>query len=83
MRYAIDVEQTLTKDQILTNYLNITFFGEQAYGIEAASERYFSVHAKDLTLPQAATAGRHGAVAEHLRPDRAHGGRHGASATSS
>ncbi|MDH6108818.1 membrane peptidoglycan carboxypeptidase [Kitasatospora sp. MAP12-15] len=54
MRYAIDVEQTLTKDQILTNYLNITFFGEQAYGIEAASERYFSVHAKDLTLPQAA-----------------------------
>ncbi|MDH6133163.1 membrane peptidoglycan carboxypeptidase [Kitasatospora sp. MAA4] len=54
MRYAIDVEQTLTKDQILTNYLNITFFGEQAYGIEAASERYFSVHAKDLSLPQAA-----------------------------
>ncbi|MFE9421733.1 transglycosylase domain-containing protein [Kitasatospora sp. NPDC006697] len=54
MRYAIDVEKTLSKDQILTNYLNITFFGEQAYGIEAASERYFSVHAKDLTLPQAA-----------------------------
>ncbi|MET9365131.1 transglycosylase domain-containing protein [Streptomyces sp. NPDC006632] len=54
LRYAIELEQTLPKDQILTNYLNITFFGEQAYGIEAASERYFSVHAKDLTLPQAA-----------------------------
>ncbi|MGF1429904.1 transglycosylase domain-containing protein [Kitasatospora sp. LaBMicrA B282] len=54
MKYAIKVEQTLTKDQILTNYLNITFFGEQAYGIEAAAERYFSVHAKDLSLPQAA-----------------------------
>ncbi len=54
MKYAIKVEETLTKDQIITNYLNITFFGEQAYGIEAASERYFSVHAKDLTLPQAA-----------------------------
>ncbi|MCX4745502.1 transglycosylase domain-containing protein [Kitasatospora sp. NBC_01287] len=54
MKYAIKVEQTLTKDQILTNYLNITFFGEQAYGVEAAAERYFSVHAKDLTLPQAA-----------------------------
>ncbi|GAA1949259.1 transglycosylase domain-containing protein [Kitasatospora viridis] len=54
MKYAIKVEETLTKDQILTNYLNITFFGEQAYGIEAASERYFSEHAKDLTLPQAA-----------------------------
>ncbi|WP_082119250.1 transglycosylase domain-containing protein [Saccharothrix sp. ST-888] len=54
LKYAIKVEETLTKDQILTNYLNITFFGERAYGIEAASQRYFSVHAKDLTLPQAA-----------------------------
>ncbi|GAA1254240.1 transglycosylase domain-containing protein [Kitasatospora nipponensis] len=54
MKYAIKVEETLSKDQILTNYLNITFFGEQAYGIEAASQRYFSAHAKDLTLPQAA-----------------------------
>jgi len=54
LKYAIKVEQTLTKDQILTNYLNITFFGEQAYGVEAAAERYFSVHASQLTLPQAA-----------------------------
>ncbi|WP_327066078.1 transglycosylase domain-containing protein [Kitasatospora sp. NBC_01250] len=54
MKYAIKVEQTLTKDQILTNYLNITFFGEQAYGIQAASQRYFGVDAKDLSLPQAA-----------------------------
>ncbi|MFE3181227.1 transglycosylase domain-containing protein [Streptomyces violascens] len=54
LRYAIELEQTLPKDQILTNYLNITFFGEQAYGVEAAAERYFSVHAKDLSLPQAA-----------------------------
>ncbi|WP_329565288.1 transglycosylase domain-containing protein [Kitasatospora sp. NBC_01266] len=54
MKYAISVEQTLTKDQILTNYLNITFFGENAYGIEAASQRYFSTDAKDLTLPEAA-----------------------------
>ncbi|MER8187125.1 transglycosylase domain-containing protein [Kitasatospora sp. NPDC094015] len=54
MKYAIKLEQTLTKDQILTDYLNITFFGEQAYGVEAAAQRYFSTHAKDLTLPQAA-----------------------------
>ncbi|MEV6209901.1 transglycosylase domain-containing protein [Kitasatospora sp. NPDC051914] len=54
LKYAIKVEETLTKDQILTNYLNITFFGEKAYGVEAAAQRYFSVHAKDLTLPQAA-----------------------------
>ncbi|WP_063836079.1 transglycosylase domain-containing protein [Actinacidiphila yeochonensis] len=54
MKYAIQVEKELGKKQILQNYLNITFFGEQAYGIEAASERYFSVHAKDLNLQQAA-----------------------------
>lgn len=54
MKYAIQVEKELGKKKILENYLNITFFGEQAYGIEAASERYFSVHAKDLTLTQAA-----------------------------
>ncbi|MDH6574999.1 transglycosylase domain-containing protein [Kitasatospora sp. MAP5-34] len=54
MKYAIKLEETLTKDQILTNYLNITFMGEQAYGVEAAAQRYFSVHAKDLSLPQAA-----------------------------
>ncbi|MEV6008263.1 transglycosylase domain-containing protein [Streptomyces sp. NPDC051976] len=54
MKYAIQAEKELGKKKILENYLNITFFGEQAYGIEAASERYFSKHAKDLTLTQAA-----------------------------
>ena len=54
LKVAIKLEETLTKDQILTDYLNITFFGEQAYGIEAAAERYFSVHASQLTVPQAA-----------------------------
>ncbi|WP_371555843.1 transglycosylase domain-containing protein [Streptomyces longwoodensis] len=54
LKYAIQVEEELGKKKILENYLNITFFGEQAYGVEAASQRYFSQHAKDLTLPQAA-----------------------------
>ncbi|MFD4658793.1 transglycosylase domain-containing protein [Kitasatospora sp. NPDC058444] len=54
LRYAIKLEEDLTKDQILTNYLNITFYGHQAYGIQAASQRYFSKDAKDLTLPEAA-----------------------------
>ncbi|MGV9991063.1 transglycosylase domain-containing protein [Streptomyces sp. NPDC003374] len=54
LKYAIQVEQDLGKKKILENYLNITFFGEQAYGVEAAAQRYFSKHAKDLTLPQAA-----------------------------
>ena len=48
------LEDELGKKKILENYLNITFFGEQAYGVEAASQRYFSKHAKDLDLDQAA-----------------------------
>ncbi|GAA3778364.1 transglycosylase domain-containing protein [Streptomyces phyllanthi] len=54
LKRAIQLEQELSKKQILENYLNITFFGQQAYGVEAASQRYFSKSAKDLTLPQAA-----------------------------
>ncbi|MGW1539107.1 transglycosylase domain-containing protein [Streptomyces sp. NPDC002309] len=54
LKYAIQVEEELGKKKILENYLNITFFGQQAYGIEAASQRYFSKSAKDLTLPEAA-----------------------------
>ncbi|MGW2250541.1 transglycosylase domain-containing protein [Kitasatospora sp. NPDC001660] len=54
LKYAIKLEEDLTKDQILTNYLNITFYGHQAYGIQAASQRYFGKDAKDLTLPEAA-----------------------------
>ncbi|MFH9982158.1 transglycosylase domain-containing protein [Streptomyces sp. NPDC017179] len=54
LKFAIQVEQDLGKHKILANYLNITYFGQQAYGVEAASQRYFSKHAKDLTLPEAA-----------------------------
>jgi membrane peptidoglycan carboxypeptidase len=54
LKYAIQLEDKLGKKKILENYLNITFFGEQAYGVEAASERYFSKHAKDLNLQESA-----------------------------
>ncbi|MEV7426034.1 MULTISPECIES: transglycosylase domain-containing protein [unclassified Streptomyces] len=54
LKYAIQVEEELGKKKILENYLNITFFGQQAYGIEAAAQRYFSKPAKDLTLPESA-----------------------------
>ncbi|MEU8709448.1 transglycosylase domain-containing protein [Streptomyces sp. NPDC048565] len=54
LKYAIQVEEELGKKKILENYLNITFFGQQAYGVEAASMRYFSKHAKDLKLEEAA-----------------------------
>ncbi|MBD0746182.1 transglycosylase domain-containing protein [Streptomyces sp. CBMA152] len=54
LKYAIQVEEELGKKKILENYLNITFFGQQAYGVEAAAKRYFSKPAKDLTLPESA-----------------------------
>ncbi len=52
---SIEVEQRYSKDDILTGYLNNISYGNSTYGIEAASETYFGVHAKDLTLSQAAT----------------------------
>ncbi|SDN90118.1 Membrane carboxypeptidase (penicillin-binding protein) [Klenkia soli] len=53
-RLALALEQTYSKDEILTRYLNIVYFGQNAYGIQAAARIYFSVDAADLTLPQAA-----------------------------
>ncbi|MET7360489.1 transglycosylase domain-containing protein [Streptomyces sp. NPDC005562] len=54
LKYAIQVEEKLGKKRILKNYLNITYFGQQAYGIEAAAQRYFSKPAKDLKLEESA-----------------------------
>lgn len=54
LRYALDIEQRMTKDQILEGYLNIAYFGAGAYGVQAAAKRYFSVPASKLTLGQAA-----------------------------
>ena len=42
LRYAIALEKRLTKDQILERYLNIAYYGEGAYGVEAAARHYFS-----------------------------------------
>ncbi|MET9891783.1 transglycosylase domain-containing protein [Streptomyces sp. NPDC006465] len=54
LKYAIQLEEKLGKKKILENYLNITFFGEQAYGVEAAAQRYFSKPAKNLNLQESA-----------------------------
>ena len=51
---AIWLEQKYTKDQILAMYLNRVFFGSNAYGVEAASRRYFNRSARDVNLGQAA-----------------------------
>ncbi|HRY08714.1 MAG: transglycosylase domain-containing protein [Actinobacteria bacterium] len=55
IRYAVQVERELTKDEILNRYLNIAYFGSGAYGVEAASRRYFGHSAKKLTTAEAAT----------------------------
>src|SRR5919204_953561 len=47
---AIQVEQDFTKDQILEMYLNTAFYGNSAYGIQAAAQNYFHKQTKDLTL---------------------------------
>lgn len=51
---AVQLEDRFSKDEILTAYLNTVFYGNNAYGIEAASQTYFAKPAKELTLPQAA-----------------------------
>lgn len=49
------LEHKFTKDQILAMYLNRVFFGANAYGVEAASRRYFNKSARDVNLGEAAT----------------------------
>nr|MDT0662886.1 transglycosylase domain-containing protein [Micromonospora sp. DSM 115978] len=54
MRYAIAVERGIGKSEILRRYLNIAYFGAGAYGISAASERYFDKAPAHLNLAEAA-----------------------------
>ncbi len=51
---AIQIERAFTKQQIFTLYANQIYLGSGNYGFEAASEYFFSKHAKDLTLTEAA-----------------------------
>jgi membrane peptidoglycan carboxypeptidase len=55
MKLAIGLDKRYTKQQILVAYLNIVGMGGNTYGVEAAAQQYFSVSAKDVTLPQAAS----------------------------
>ena len=54
IKYALALEKTQTKDEILTGYLNIAPFGPITYGVEAASQRYFSKSASELNYLEAA-----------------------------
>lgn len=54
LRMAVSVEEKLTKDQILERYLNIAYFGNGAYGVQAAAETYYGKNARKLTTREAA-----------------------------
>lgn len=51
---AWQLEGDESKEQILTEYLNTVYFGNGAYGVQAAAQTYFAIDASDLRLPQAA-----------------------------
>ena len=51
--YTIRIEMSYTKEEIMEGYLNTIYYGEGAYGIEAASQFYFGKNAADLTLSEA------------------------------
>ncbi|HET6174822.1 MAG TPA: transglycosylase domain-containing protein [Gaiellales bacterium] len=51
---AVQLQDKYTKAEILTAYLNTVFYGQNAYGVEAAAHTFFDRPAKRLTLPQSA-----------------------------
>lgn len=55
MKYALNVEKTMSKKQILQGYLNLAYYGDQTYGVEAAARHYYDKHASELNLSEAAT----------------------------
>src|SRR5580698_285252 len=55
LRMAVQIAHTMTKQEILAGYLNDSYYGSGAWGIEAAAETYFNTTAAKLTMLQAAT----------------------------
>jgi penicillin-binding protein 1A len=49
---SVQIERNFTKREILELYLNVSFFGGKAYGIESAAQQYFNKTAADLTAPE-------------------------------
>ncbi|MDO4928002.1 MAG: transglycosylase domain-containing protein [Corynebacterium sp.] len=54
MQMASTLDRDLSKDEILTRYLNLVHFGNGAYGVEAAARTYFGISAAELSIPQSA-----------------------------
>jgi penicillin-binding protein 1A len=70
VRVAQEIEDELSKDEILEMYLNHIYFGNGARGIEAASRHYFGRSANQLSLPQAALLAAMPKAPTHYDPRR-------------
>jgi penicillin-binding protein 1A len=70
VRVAQEIEDQLSKEEILEMYLNHIYFGNGARGIEAASRHYFGRSSKDLSLPQAALLAAMPKAPTHYDPRR-------------
>ncbi|MEG1890315.1 MAG: PBP1A family penicillin-binding protein [Clostridia bacterium] len=68
MYLAMQLERMMTKDQILEMYLNYIYFGNGAYGLQAAAQTYFDVDAHELTLTQAAALAASIKAPSHYAP---------------
>lgn len=66
---AFQIEELLTKEQILTAYLNLAHFGGSIFGIQRAADFYFGVDASDLTLSQASVLAGLVQMPNTWRPD--------------
>lgn len=71
MKLAVQVEQEMTKDEILVAYLNIVMLGGVNYGVEAAAQYYWGVSAAELNIQQAATLAGIVQAPNSYRPDLA------------
>ncbi|MGD9201766.1 MAG: transglycosylase domain-containing protein, partial [Chitinispirillia bacterium] len=67
---AIQIESYYTKTEILELYLNMVYLGAGVYGVEAASQRYFSKSASELNLNECAVLAGCIQLPERYRPDK-------------
>jgi penicillin-binding protein 1A len=76
---AWQLEDRMSKDQILNEYLNTVYFGQGAYGVQAAAKTYFGIDAQRLSVAQSATLAALISSPGHFdpftHPDRAFGRR--------
>ena len=73
---AMELEKHASKDQILEMYLNAIFYGNQAFGIESASQTYFGKPARDLDLAEASFLAGLPQRPSYLNPFQADGLKH-------